>query len=119
MAIIIRTSNPRQLLRQINQFIDAKRIKTWTYDDEGDFTTVSPQWRYHAWLHPILPDPKNGYPNDVLIFGIVGSRRFSMTKEIYGVFHGRFIATLLSHFDTEIEEIQPTPLLQKEIDRVD
>ncbi len=41
-----------------------------------------------------------------------------MTKEIYGVYHGRFIATLLSHFDTEIEEIQPTTLLKNGIDRV-
>ena len=118
MAIIIRTQNPRQLLRRINQLIDSKGIKTWTYDDEGDYTTVSAQWRYRAWMHPIVPDINNHYPDDVLLFGIVGSRTYNMTKEIYGVYHGRFIATLLSHFDTEIEEIQPTTLLQNGIDRV-
>lgn len=118
MAIIIRTKDPRKLLRNINQQIDNQHIKTWKYDEEGDYTAVSLQWRYRAWMHPILPDQLNHYPDDVLIFGIVGSRSYKMTKEIYGVYHGRFITTILAHFDTEIEEIRPTTLLQKGIDRV-
>ena len=41
-----------------------------------------------------------------------------MTRELYGVYHGRFVATLLSHFDLDIIDINVTPLLT-EYDVVD
>lgn len=118
MAIIIQTRNPRQLLNKINLLIDSQHIKTWIYDEEGDYTIVSPQWRYRAWMHPILPGSRNNSNDDFLIFGIVASKKYDMTKEIYGVFHGRFIATLLSHFDVEMEDIRSTPLLLRGVDQV-
>ena len=113
MAIIIKTRNPEQLLDRIYEYIDANRIKTWSYDDEGDFTTISPQWRYKAWLHP-----QTTGDGETLVFGIIASRKFNMTKEIFGVYHGRFIATLLSHFDTMMTSIEATPLIHPVFDRV-
>lgn len=113
MAIIIKTRNPELLLQRVCEYIDAGRIKTWSYDDEGDLTTISPQWRYKAWLHPQMPED-----GETLAFGIIASRKFSMTKEIFGVYHGRFIATLLSHFDTMMTSIEATPLIDVRYDRV-
>jgi len=113
MAIIIKTRNPEQLLRRVYEYIEAGSIKTWSFDDDGDFTTISPQWRYKAWLHPQLPED-----GETLVFGIIASRKYRMTKEIFGVYHGRFIATLLSHYDIMMISIAATPLVDARYDRV-
>ena len=118
MAIIIKTKDPQQLIVRINQYIDSNNIKTWSYDEEGDYTTVSSRGRFLAWMHPILPSKDNDIPSNYLYFSIIASTKYKMTKELYGVYHGRFIATLLSNFDTEIEEIRPTPLALEGIDRI-
>ena len=41
-----------------------------------------------------------------------------MSKAIYAVYHGRFVEMLLTHFDSEIEEIKVSSLLEKGIDLV-
>jgi hypothetical protein len=35
----------------------------------------------------------------MLQFGLLGEENVQMTKPVYGVFHGRFIEMLLTHFD--------------------
>lgn len=34
-----------------------------------------------------------------------------MTRQLYGVYHGRFVATLLSHFDFMIDNVEISPLM--------
>lgn len=114
MAIIIKTENPKQLLHSLNTAIKNKEILTWMVDDDGDYTITRDQWQYHAWMKPYSCEIEG-----VLRFGIVQSRRFRMTKELYGIYHGRFVATLLSHFDTQMENIEITPLLIKGVDLVE
>lgn len=67
------------------------------------------QWFQHAWLRPYVKDK-------LLVFGIIQSSDFPITRQLYGVYHGRFVATLLSHFDDMMENIEITPLMIKEID---
>lgn len=114
MAIIIKTKNPNQLLQSLNDAIENREILTWMVDDDGDYTITRDQWQYHAWMKPYIKQE-----DGILCFGIVQSRKFEMTKDLYGIYHGRFVATLLSHFDTLMDDIQVTPLLLKNIDLVE
>ena len=38
MAIFVQTDNPTRLVQDIKSYIDDKKIVTWMYDDDGDFT---------------------------------------------------------------------------------
>lgn len=95
MAVLVLTANPQALLTAVRKGIDDGAINTWNYDADGDFThvTADKQWAGKAWLRPSLQQ-------GVLVFGLVGQEGVQMTKAIYGVFHGRFIEMLLTHFDT-------------------
>ena len=44
----------------------------------------------------------------VLIFGLLGKKDVKMIKMVYGVYHGRFIEMLLTHFDTEFNTASAT-----------
>lgn len=46
----------------------------------------------------------------MLIFGLVGQKDITMTKPIYGVYHGRFSEMLLTHFDLDFSNIIMTAL---------
>lgn len=113
MAIIIKTDSPKKLIKALNEAIDNREILTWSVDHEGDYTIARDQWRYHAWFRYKILKP------NVLAFGIVQSRKYKMTRDLYGIFHGRFVATLLSHFDNLMNDINVTPLLIHDIDIVE
>jgi hypothetical protein len=95
MALIIKTTNPSGLLADIKKAIDNKTIDTWSYDSSDDFTHTPDQWRNEAWLRP-----NTDYVGE-LRFGIIGRKNVALTKEIYAIYHGRFIEMLLAHFDTK------------------
>lgn len=92
MAVMTFTSKPATLLAAIKKAIDAKEIETWQYDADGDFTHTPEQWRGQAWLRPFAQQ-------GVLTFGLLGRKNVTMTKTVYGVYHGRFVEMLLTHFD--------------------
>jgi hypothetical protein len=98
MALIIQTANPSALLAAIRTEIDSKEVETWEYDDDGDFTHTPVQWKNRAWLRP-----QTG--TGMLRFGFLGPRNVEMTKLIYGVYHGRFIEMLLTHFDDRFSSV--------------
>lgn len=111
MAIIIRTSNPQTLLQNLNVAISEERIRTWLVDVDGDYSATPDKWKYKAWFRPVIKSDES-----LLVFGIVKSMEYTLTCEIYGVYHGRFIATLLSHFDEIISHIEITPNLDHRYD---
>ena len=92
MAIIIKTDDPRALLDAIKRAIDRDDVIAWEYDESDDFTHASDQYGDKAWLRPKL------YDNE-LRFGILGRNESPLSDIEYGVFHGRFIEMLLTHFD--------------------
>lgn len=112
MAIIIKTSNPEVLLQKLKVAISKEHIKTWLVDEDGDYSATPDKWKYKAWFRP----RKINKEEELLIFGIVKSMEYTLTCEIYGVYHGRFIATLLSHFDDIISHIEITPNLDQRYD---
>lgn len=109
MAILIKTRQPKVLLNRLNESINNGSILTWQVDAEGDYTIERMQWRCHAWFRPYVR-------NELLAFGIIQSSNFPMTRQLYGVFHGRFVATLLSHFDDMMEDIEVTTLMDRTYD---
>ncbi|MDI1451389.1 hypothetical protein [Polyangium sp. 6x1] len=94
MAIVIATPNPRGLLANIKRAIDEEKVKTWSYDKDGDLTHAPDQWANKAWLRPVIGQ-------GTLMFGLLGRKSEGMTKLIYGIYHGRFVEMLLTHFDEE------------------
>lgn len=112
MAIIIKTSNPKELINNLNLAISEERIRTWLVDEDGDYSATPDKWKYKAWFRPHY-DENN---KSLIAFGLVKSMEYTLTCEIYGVYHGRFIATLLSHFDELIRHIEITPYLDSNYD---
>ena len=109
MAIIVNTPNPAQLLAAIKKAIDDGKVDTWAYDADGDFTHWPEQWRYNAWLRPVIAPGS-------LIFGLLGKKDTDMTKVVYGVYHGRFIEMLLTHFDDDFSAASATAQKDARVD---
>ena len=109
MAILIKTQHPVKLLSQLNDAINNGDIQTWQVDNDGDYTISRLQWFQHAWIRPYIEDEQ-------LVFGIVQSSSYPITRQLYGVYHGRFVATLLSHFDFLIDKVEISPLMVKGYD---
>jgi hypothetical protein len=91
MTIKIKTDNPTQLLKAIKNAIDNDEVRTWSYDEDGDLTHTKTQWVNKAFLRP---QPKPGE----LHLTIMAPDKVKITPAVYGVYHGRFIEMLLSHF---------------------
>ncbi len=109
MAIVINTSNPAALLAAIKKAIDEKQVETWGNDADGDFTHIPDQWKYQAWFRPVVA-------SGVLTFGLLGKKDVTMTKTIYGVYHGRFIEMLLTHFDNDFSAASATAQKDAQVD---
>jgi len=103
MAVTINTPNPSSLLNSIKRAIDTREIQTWTYDKDGDFTHSAQQWNRQAWLRPSIAP-------GALILNILGPEGEPISKEIYGIYHGRFIEMLLVHFDEQFSNADATAM---------
>lgn len=86
------TGNPDALLLNIKSKIDEGKIKSWSYDKDGDFTLSIDIWNQQAWLHPIIA-------HNSLNFSIIRPRGVDISKAVYAVYHGRFIEVVLRFFD--------------------
>ena len=103
MAIHFTTSNPSALLTALKAAVNAKQIETWAYDSDGDFTHTPPQWKNEAWLRPSVG-------TGVLTFNFIARNNVKTSKEVYAVYHGRFIETMLAHFDNMFSNADATAL---------
>lgn len=92
MAIHFYTSQPREVLDRLRSLIDEGKIKTWSYDKDGDFTHTAQQWRYKAWLRPQV------LSGELALF-ILPPKEQGISTEIYAIYHGRFVETALAHVD--------------------
>ncbi len=101
MAVIAITNNPNELIQALYQGIRDHTITTWLVDDDGDITIARQIWRHKAWFS-IKSNSSS------VIFGIIPSMKHPMTKELYGVYHGRLAATILANFDEMIGNITLT-----------
>lgn len=90
--ILIPAGEPSRLLSDIKAAIDERRIRTWSYDDDDDFTHTAEQWTREAWLHPVLLERH-------LKMIIIPPRDTHISSTIYAIYHGRFVEMILRHFD--------------------
>lgn len=109
MAIIIKTGNPKELQESFVKAIRDRKILTWIVDDDGDFTVRRELWRNHAWMRCYSI-------NEGLAFGIVESKKYPLTKDLYGIMHGRLVVTLLTNFDSLISRIEVSSQLEDKYD---
>jgi hypothetical protein len=98
MALTIKTNSPSDLLKAIKAAIDAKQTVTWSYDKDDDFTHTPDQWKNKAWLRPKVEVGE-------LKFLVVAPKDVQLTKAVSGVYQGRFIEMLVTHFETKFSTI--------------
>jgi hypothetical protein len=93
MSINFATPNANALLNAFKKAIDDKEVVTWAYDEDGDFTHTPEQWKYHAWLRPVVY-------NGRLTMRFLGHNSEVTTWEVYAVYHGRFVESMVAHCNT-------------------
>ena len=92
MSVHVFCADPAGLLGEIKKAINSRSIVTWQLDSDGDLSHSPPQWLNLAWMRPRTRP-------DRLTFSILGRKGSRMSRETYGVYHGRLIEMLLMHFD--------------------
>ncbi len=105
MSIRIATADANVLLASIYKAIDDRKIDTWQYDKDGDFTHTTEQWRNRAWLRP---KKEMG----VLVLTIMPPKEVALSTEIYAIYHGRFMEAVLAHFDKQFRSAVASALPQ-------
>lgn len=50
MVLKVQASNPNGLLKAIKSAIAEGKIKTWSCDEDGDFTHTAQQWKDLDWF---------------------------------------------------------------------
>lgn len=109
MAVRLFTDNAVRLLNSIKTAVRNGDIETWTYDKDGDFThtTHDNQWANRAWLRPSKRD-------DRLLLNIIFALNEKQKREVYAIYHGRFIEMAIRHFPTLFSTAVATPNMTKE-----
>jgi hypothetical protein len=92
MAVRLFTDDSGKLLAAIEKLINEGHIATWSYDSAGDFTHTAAggQWKNKAWLRPKIL-------GDRLLLNIVRPKKRSIDREVYAIYHGRFIEMAIAH----------------------
>jgi hypothetical protein len=103
MAVRIFSENPRGLLAEVKASIKHGSIDTWSVDADGDFTHTPDQWNNRAWFRPVVSEDK-------LVFNILAPKSKSISRAVYGIYHGRLIEMFLIHFDREFSRASATAL---------
>src|ERR1700755_1781835 len=104
MAVYFDTKTPNKLLKAFKKAIDDGHVDTWAYDKDGDFTHTPDQWNKQAWLRPKI------VPQKCLSFFIIPPLETKISSEVYAIFHGRFIESILRHCDTLFVEGRATAM---------
>jgi hypothetical protein len=92
MAINFETTTPKKLLAEFKQAIKDGRVKTWGIDSDGDFYHTPEQWKSLAYLRPTI------FEGTRLTLNFY-TRTNEASKAVYGVYHGRFVESMLTHCD--------------------
>lgn len=104
MAVYFKSDNPQGLLNSFKKAINDNDIVTWAEKD-GYFThtTSTNQWKDRAFF---LPQIKDGY----LIMNLIKPKNGKISTDVYAIYHGRIIESLLTHFDQKFSNAYATAL---------
>lgn len=104
MAVIVATSQPQELKRQIITDIKNETIETWEFDQSGVFFThKADQWRRKAWF-------KMTVRSGELVFNIVRPKNGGISSVVYAEYHGLLIRMLLAHYEASFTTAGATAL---------
>lgn len=103
MSIHFRTKEPSKLLSSFKKAITDRRVVTWECDSDGDFTHTAEQWKNSAWLRPRLAAGE-------LVLTILKPENRSISSEVYAIYHGRFIESMLVHCDSLFTDVVASAL---------
>jgi hypothetical protein len=103
VAIYFETSAPKKLLATFKQAIADGHVITWSCDKDGDFTHTRTQWQNRAWLRPAIQ-------TGALALFILEPKSAKISREVYAIYHGRFIESMLAHCDTLFTNARATAL---------
>lgn len=103
MAVRFITTGPNKLLSTFKKAIDDGHVDTWSYDAQGDFTHTPKQWNRLAWMRPSIVDGER------LVFNIIRPKNSSVPTEVYGVYHGRLIESVIIHCSDLFTDARATP----------
>ena len=103
MSLALFSKDPAGLLRAFKKAIDEGHVATWKYDSDGDFTHNTEQWRNEAWLRPKVQ-------SDRLALTILKPKNKNITREVYAIYHGRFIESMLAHCDSLFDNANATAM---------
>jgi hypothetical protein len=103
MAARFITKTPNKLLSAFKKAIDGGHVDTWKYNDQGDFTHTPKQWNGLAWMRPSVVE------KDRLVFNIIRPKGSSISLEVYGVYHGRLIESMIIHCNDLFTDARATP----------
>ncbi len=105
MSINFNTAQPSSLLSAFKKAIDDKKVVTWSYDTDGDFTHTPEQWKGRAWLRPKVSQ-------GALSLTFLASKSEVTKWDVYSVYHGRFMEAMMTHchdlFDHATAPSKPT-----------
>lgn len=104
MAVRFITKTPNKLLTAYKKAIDDGHVDTWAYDHQGDFTHTPEQWNKRAWLRPSVVD------GEKLVFNIIRPKGSTVPTDIYAVYHGRFIESMIAHCAGLFTDARATPV---------
>jgi hypothetical protein len=109
MAVRLFTAEANALLTSIKRGIEKGEIETWSIDSDGDFTHTASggQWKNRAYLRPKVMD-------DRLLLNVIIRKTETQKREVYAVYHGRFIEMVISHFPKLFSTAVATPSYTKE-----
>lgn len=107
MALYFKTNEPQKLLNEFKNAIRDGRVATWSQDADGDFTHIPEQWKNKAWLRPVIET------NQLKII-IIKQQDITMSSEVYAIYHGRFIESMLVHCDKFFSSAVATALATDE-----
>lgn len=102
MSLTINTTTPKGLLSAIKKEIEENKIRTWSNDLAGNFTHTPDQWENKASLKPTLGIGK------LSISIIKPTNATVLSKAVKGVYYGRFIEMICTHFDGRFTSINCT-----------
>jgi hypothetical protein len=103
MALRFITSTPSKLLSAFKEAIDNGHVDTWKYDEQGDFTHTPSQWKNRAWMRPSI------VTGEKLVFNILRPKGSTVPMDIYAVYHGRFIESMIAHCNSLFTDARATP----------
>lgn len=103
MALYFETDQPSELLARYKAAVDDGQVRTWAYDDEGDFTHTAEQWKNSAWFRPKVLLGR-------LAFYILTPKDTVLSSAIYAIYHGRLCESFLRHCDSSFSNSIATSL---------